>query len=354
MPTIDCDTHYWPVPFLDNVAHPAKGTIKDAGNGTVEFIRDGRLVHRFKTTRWKLDERKRAMDEEGFDIQVLIPDNRPFLYELDTALGNAMARAYNDYVADQTKTEERFIPVSWVYLPDMKEAARELRRSVEDLGIRAVKVTGGYSDRDLDDRSMWPLLEVADHHRVAVLVHPAARAFEDQVAHPWLIGATRFEPMRFLSSCIGFSMTYMHTIARLVFSGAMDRFPNVKFAFFEGGCGWVPFLMRQLDMETKHRSFAEYENASSIKLQRRPSEYFDRFYVAAISYETYLPHAVRDWPSHRIIVGSDFDHADPIATWPRTVREIRAMPGLGLADQEKILGGNAARLFGIEERRASQ
>jgi hypothetical protein len=52
------------------------------------------------------------MDGEGFDIQVLIPDNRPFLYELDNDLGNAMARAFNDFAADAVKDQDRFIPVS--------------------------------------------------------------------------------------------------------------------------------------------------------------------------------------------------------------------------------------------------
>lgn len=347
MKSIDCDTHYWPIPFLDEVAHEAKGEIRHIDDSTVEFHRDGNLIHRFRSSRWKLDERKKAMDKEGFDIQVLIPDNRPFLYELGSDLGNAMARAYNDYAAEAVKGEDRFVPVSWIYLPDMEGATREFRRTIEDLGIRAVKVTGGYGDRDLDDAAMWPLFEIADHHDVPILVHPAARAFENQVAHPWLIGADRFEPMRFLSSCIGFPMTYMHTITRLVFSGVMDRFPRLKFAFFEGGCGWVPFLMRQLDMETEHQSFAQYEKKSGIRLQKKPSEYFDRFYVSAISYERYLADTAREWPNHRIIIGSDFDHGDPIATWPHTITDLRGLKGLKAADRDRILGGNAAELLGI-------
>jgi aminocarboxymuconate-semialdehyde decarboxylase len=348
MKSIDCDTHYWPVPFLDDVNHGAKGHIETVDEDTVAFHREGQLVHRFKTTRWDLDKRKAEMDKEGFDIQVLIPDNRPFLYELDDDLGNAMARAFNDFAADAVKDEDRFIPVSWIYLPDMKGAVAELIRSVEELGIRAVKVTGGYGDCDLDDPAMWPLYEVAEHHDVPILAHPAARAFEGQTAHPWLIGADRFEPMRFLSSCIGFPMTYMHTITRLVFSGVMDRFPKLKFAFFEGGCGWVPFLRTQLDMETLHRSFAQYQEASGVSLAKKPSAYFDRFYVSAISYEPYLADTVRQWgDGHRIIIGSDFDHADPIATWPHTVTDLGAIDGLSQPDRDRILGHNAADLLGL-------
>jgi aminocarboxymuconate-semialdehyde decarboxylase len=344
---IDCDTHYWPIDFLERVDHPGKGRIEREDDTTVSFYRAGELVHRFKHTRWDLAARKAVMDQEGFDAQVLIPDNRPFLYELGHGLGRAMATAYNDYVAEAVKNEPRFIGVSWVYLADMAEAVRELERSATTLGLRAVKLTGGFGDSDLDDHAMWPLYEAAEALDLPILVHPAARAFEDQTGHPWLIGADRYAGMRFLASTLGFPFTYMHTITRLIYSGALDRFPKLRFAFFEGGAGWVPFLQNQLDREAEHRSFRSYLAKNGIKLQRKPSEYFDRLYVAAIANEPYLADTARQWRDHRIIIGSDFDHADPVATWPTTVERLRKIEGLSVQDQDKILGGNAMRLLGL-------
>ena len=84
---IDCDTHYWPIDFLERVDHPGKGRIEREDETTVSFYRAGELVHRFRSTRWDLAARKAVMDKEGFDVQVLIPDNRPFLYELANVLG---------------------------------------------------------------------------------------------------------------------------------------------------------------------------------------------------------------------------------------------------------------------------
>lgn len=343
---IDCDTHYWPIDFLERVDHPGRGRIEREDETTVSFYRAGELVHRFHNTRWDLGLRKAAMDKEGFDRQVLIPDNRPFLYELGHVLGRSMASAFNDYAAEAVKNEPRFIGVSWVFLPDMEEAIREMERAA-GLGLRAVKLNGAFADGDLDDHAMWPFYEAAEALDVPLLVHPAARAFEDQTGHPWLIGADRYAGMRFLASTLGFPFTYMHTITRLIYGGVLDRFPKLRLAFFEGGAGWVPFLRNQLDREAEHRSFRSYLTKAGIKLKRKPSEYFDQLYVSAIAYEPYLADTAKQWPDHRIIIGSDFDHADPIATWPTTVQRIRDIPGLAADEQDRILGGNAARLFNL-------
>ena len=66
-----------------------------------------------------------------------------------------------------------------------------------------------------------------------------------------------------------------------------------------------------------------------------------------MSWEKYLPETIKGWPNHNIIIGSDFDHGDAVATWPRTVEVIKGMKDLAAEDKEKVLGGNAMRLFGM-------
>jgi predicted TIM-barrel fold metal-dependent hydrolase len=141
----------------------------------------------------------------------------------------------------------------------------------------------------------------------------------------------------------------MVSAARLIFGGVLDRFPTLKFGFFEGGIGWVPWLMHTLDAHMPNESRVSvsvqqfFEGKERIK--KMPSEYFDQFYIACVSWETYLADTVNGWPNHNIIIGSDFDHGDAVATWPRTVDVIKQMKNLSDLDKEKILGGNAMRLF---------
>jgi len=363
---IDGDTHYWPLRFIERVSHPARGHVEvatDKGDyirfgehvpgDIATYYRDGKMVHSFKEGRWNLNIRREFMKKDGFDIQVLIPDNRPLIYEVDPELGRQLARAYNDTVAEDIAGKEGFIGVAWVYLPDIQEAVRELRRAVEELGLRAVKLNGGYGDGDLDSELLWPFYEEICRLDIPVLVHPAARVFEAQHSHPWLVGSERYQGFQLFPTALGFPLTYMVTAARLIFSGVLDRFPDLRFAFFEGGIGWVPWLMKTLD----HHMPTEAPVSSAVKaffkgkeqFKRRPSDYFEQFYIAAVSWESYLPDIIQWWPNHNIIIGSDFDHGDAISTWPRTVEPIKSMAGLCEEDKEKILGGNAMRLFKMSE-----
>jgi predicted TIM-barrel fold metal-dependent hydrolase len=165
------------------------------------------------------------------------------------------------------------------------------------------------------------------------------------------VGSERYQGFQHFPTALGFPLTYMVSAARLIFSGVLDRFPTLKFAFFEGGIGWVPWLMETLNAHTLGEAAISTAvmqfYAGKQKLKKSPSEYFDQFFIAAVSWEKYLPETIKGWPNHNIIIGSDFDHRDAVATWPRTVEVIKAMKNLSAEDKEKVLGGNAMRLFGM-------
>jgi aminocarboxymuconate-semialdehyde decarboxylase len=366
---IDGDTHYWPLRFLDKVSHPGKGHVEvrpDTGDylrygnavpGQVAtYYRDGKKIHSFKEGRWSLSLRAEFMKQDGFDKQVLIPDNRPLIYECDPELGRQLARAYNDTTAEDIEGDDRFIGCAWIYLPDIAESVRELRRAVKELGCKAVKFNGGWGDGDLDNEVLFPLYEEIADLDIPILLHPAARVFEAQHSHPWLVGSERFQGYQHFPTALGFPLTYMVSAARLIFGGVLDRFPTLRFGFFEGGIGWVPWLMHTLNAHTPSEAGVSiavrqfFEGKKGI--QKQPSEYFRQFYIAAVSWESYLADTVHGWPDHNIIIGSDFDHGDAVATWPRTVSVIKQMKNLAETDKEKILGGNAMRLFGLNSNGA--
>jgi predicted TIM-barrel fold metal-dependent hydrolase len=69
--------------------------------------------------------------------------------------------------------------------------------------------------------------------------------------------------------------------------------------------------------------------------------------VAAVAHEPYIAQVAAARPGHRIIIGYDYGHADPLATWPNTVRRLTEQPSLTGHDRDRILGVNAGALSGL-------
>jgi predicted TIM-barrel fold metal-dependent hydrolase len=206
------------------------------------------------------------------------------------------------------------LSVAWI-LPDIQESIRELRRAVQDLGMKAVKFSGGWADGDLDNEVLWPLYEEIARLDIPILVHPGARVFEAQHSHPWLVGAERYQGFPHFPTALGFPLTYMVSAARLIFSGVLDRFPTLKFAFFEGGIGWVPWLMHTLNAHTPSEAgiSTAVKQFTASKNQKTPVNTSTNS-ISPPSLGKYLPETIKGWPNHNIIIGSDFDHGDAVTT----------------------------------------
>jgi aminocarboxymuconate-semialdehyde decarboxylase len=81
-------------------------------------------------------------------------------------------------------------------------------------------------------------------------------------------------------------------------------------------------------------------------LRRPPSEYLHRFHFDTVVFETgQMRFLIGKYGADRILVGTDYPYDmgedDPIGLVART-------PGLGDDERAAIVGGNVARLLGIE------
>ena len=76
---IDCDSHYFPVKFLEEVSAKYRHSPRVVRNGddVRSVLPDGTLIkNQAPKGRWHLDTRDQHVDWEGFDVHVLIPENR--------------------------------------------------------------------------------------------------------------------------------------------------------------------------------------------------------------------------------------------------------------------------------------
>jgi len=133
----------------------------------------------------------------------------------------------------------------------------------------------------------------------------------------------------------------MRQLTSMIFEGVPEKFPRLRVAFLEAGCGWAPYWMERMDDEyAKRRSEAP-------ALKKRPSEYVrsGTIYFSCEADEWLLPQALERVGENQIVYASDFPHWDN--SYPGSLDEIKNRGDIGEAQKQKILGGNARRLYGL-------
>jgi len=144
---------------------------------------------------------------------------------------------------------------------------------------------------------------------------------------------------------VSHSFEEMLAFAQLVAFGVLERHPAMRVVFLESGGGWAPFWIERLDEQ------AEGFGGFCPEMRLAPSEYFAR--QCWISYEIdekTLPALAPVIGEDRIVWGSDYPHHD--ATFPGAVTTLRrTMAPLPAEFQTRILGSNAAALYGLDRGR---
>lgn len=149
---------------------------------------------------------------------------------------------------------------------------------------------------------------------------------------------------RFLSvHALGFPFNAMLHLTNMVINGIPERFPDLRFIFMECGVTWLPFISSRLDTEFLMRP------SEAPLLRRLPSEYIAEFFHTSQP----LEHASDEQmgvnldlidAEHRLLYASDYPHQD--FDHPSTIADLRCIGGPA---RERILGRNAAELFGLPD-----
>jgi predicted TIM-barrel fold metal-dependent hydrolase len=277
----------------------------------------------------------RALDKGGMETTVLYPTLGLFLSFLrDREWAVALARAYNTMLHEEfVRVSPRLKAVALLPVQDPEAAARELERAVSQLGL-----SGGMLAADgphlLGDARFVPVYETAERLGVMLGVHASGSHLGG--------GGVELFPRFLQAHTCSHAFGQMRQLTSIVLEGVPERFPRLRLAFLEAGCGWVPYWMERMDDEYAKRS------AEAPALRRRPSEYVrgGTLYFSCEADEWLLPPAVRLVGEQQIVYASDFPHWDH--SYPASLDELRLRGDLTEAQKRAILGDNARRLYGLE------
>lgn len=283
-----------------------------------------------------------SMDETGVAAAFLYPSFASYLVAIDDMAPDraaAFARAYNDWLLAFCRREPRRLrPVGLVARHDPALMLAELERLV-DLGVRAVVLRGGpIRGRHLGHPDHEPFYAACERLSVAIGVHDGTHARMPQA------GADRFTTHFALHAC-SHPMEQMMAFLALVEGGVLERHPALRVGFLEAGCGWVPYWLCRLD----ELAYKYLGGEVSEHVRMKPSAYFRRqcWVTADPAEAAYLPDLLAHVGVDRVLFSTDFPHPDHDTDLALQMRALA--PRIGDRALAMILGGNAARFYGLAE-----
>jgi predicted TIM-barrel fold metal-dependent hydrolase len=282
-----------------------------------------------------------AMDIEGIDVAVMYGTRGRQVQmhdDLDPQISAALARAHNNWTRDFCAfAPQRLKFAAQISYHDVGLAVQEARRAVRELG--AVAVIGNpnpVNGRHIHDPEFEPLWDAIEELGVPVGFHPTGQAsVRDDIARRYLdhpngrvIGIAGRNPMEL-----------MLAFASMAAGGVLERHPNLRCAFLEGTCGWLPWWLWRLD-----EAWEKFGPGSEVQISALPSEYFARqCYVATDADEKVLRQVVESVGDDNIVVSTDYPHSDGL--FPHAMSEFVALEGVSDKTKSKILWDNCARLY---------
>jgi predicted TIM-barrel fold metal-dependent hydrolase len=276
------------------------------------------------------------MDREGIEIMAMYPTVGLYLFGIDRVdLTAALCRAYNDWTHDYCSEDPKRL-LAPVLLPqlDVHESVVELRRGLDELGARAAMLrpnpVGG---RTLDDPAFDPVWEILEERSAPLVLHEGTTQDVPEM------GSDRYDNYLF-RHMLSHPFEQQTALLSLICGGVLERHPGLRVLIVEAGMAWVPYWLERMDHHVEKWGFA------STPLRLTPSEYFHRHcFVSADAEEKLLPLVVQAIGDDNLCFSTDYPHPDH--AFEGIVAGLVARPDLSEASKRKILGENAARLFGL-------
>lgn len=334
---IDIFNHVLPQAYLELVKQHSKepGMVKRMSN--LRMLWD--IEHRVQMLRGKFPDVKQVLTL-GLPSPELLggPDKSP-----------EFARVANDGMADMCRKWPNEFPGFVASLPmnHPSAALAEMDRAIDKLGAKGIQIISSVAGRPLDEPEFFPVFErITNHHDRPIWMHPARPASRaDYAGEP----KSKYE----IWQVLGWPMETSVAMARIVFSGLLQRLPKMRIITHHCG-GMIPYFAGRAETlwaQLGSRS-AEGDEADVLKkLGKPPIEYFKMFYGDTVLGGAAAPLAcgLAFFGADHVVFASDCPF-DPEGG-PMFIREgINSIESLNLpeGDKRRIYFGNALKLLRME------
>lgn len=269
------------------------------------------------------------MNAAGINMQILSHQS-PGSQRLANDIAAQACRQVNDALAGIiAQSPNRFSGFAMIptMLPD--DAADELQRSVEELGLKGAMIHGLSQGEMVDSKKYWPIFARAEKLGVPIYLHPADP--DKQVSERYYSPYDKSHPM-LTRAAWGFGLEAGTQAVRLILSGVFDKHPNLKILLGHFGEA-IPFWMPRIH-ESLSRSGGEKVDFAGI--------FRENFWITTSGFfsDTALRCCLEAIGPDRILFAVDWPYAD-------NTKGVDWLKNFPLEDDVKagIFSGNAETLL---------
>lgn len=284
------------------------------------------------------DARLERMTKQGVQSSLFFPT---FAVSVESLLADDIEATYanlgsfNQWLDDQWGFDHEGriygVPLVSMLAPEL---ATEQIESIAGRGARAFQLRNGpVGGRSPADRVFDPFWRAVSEADLAVVFHSADSSLRWEMAKVWGWGNVNIPARNIppLHRIIGGQDRAIHdTVAALIYGGLFERFPTLRVATVELGCGWVAPLLR---------AFEEHGRGG---LDTEPADVLRRnFWVTPFEDED-IPALAEAIGPDRIMFGSDYPHTDGLAEPAEFADHLTAFDAVTV---RKIMHDNVRRLI---------
>lgn len=289
---------------------------------------DGKFFRDVDDNCWSPEVRMKECDETGVHVQVLSTVPIMFNYWAKPQDGLELSQFLNDHIAGIVQRfPQRFIGLGTVPLQAPHLAIQELER-FKGIGLVGVQIGTNVNQVNLGEPQFLEFFIACQELGMAVFVHPwemMGEAVMQKYWLPWLVGMPA-ETSR--------------AICSVLFSGLIEKLPNLRIAFAHGG-GSFPSTIGRIE-----HGFLMRPDLCAVDNPNNPKNYLNKIYFDSLVHEPrMLDYLLQLVGAERIALGSDYPF--PLGEL-KPGELIESMP-YNDATKQRLLSGTALEWLNLDK-----
>jgi aminocarboxymuconate-semialdehyde decarboxylase len=250
---------------------------------------DGKFFREVEDNVWSAERRIGECDSFGVNVQVLSTVPVMFSYWAKPQDGAEISKFLNDGIAEiVTKFPKRFIGLGTVPMQDAKLAIQELERC-KRIGLVGVQIGTNVNQLNLGEPQFFDFFAACEESEMAVFVHPWEMMGEAEMQKYWL------------PWLVGMPAETSRAICSLIFSGVLERLPNLRVCFAHGG-GSFPFTLGRIEHGFKARP-----DLCAVDNPKSPRDYLGKFWLDSLVHESaMLNYLIKLAGADKVALGTDY------------------------------------------------